>query len=66
VVICIALILVAIYVPFLADVLELEHPGMNGWLVIILMSPIPLMTAPLVRMASRWKKTDPVLSVDNS
>jgi hypothetical protein len=57
---------VAIYVPFLADVLELEHPGMNGWLVIILMSPIPLMTAPLVRMASRWKKTDPVLSVDNS
>jgi Ca2+-transporting ATPase len=66
VVICIALILVAIYVPFLADVLELEHPGMDGWLVIILMSPIPLMTAPLVRMASRWKKTDPVLSVDNS
>ncbi len=49
IVICIALVLAAVYVPPLANILELEHPGGDGWLLILLMSLIPLATAPLVR-----------------
>ncbi len=49
VVLCTALIVLAVYVPFLADVLALENPGSAGWLLIVVMSFLPLATAPFVR-----------------
>lgn len=50
VVLCVLLVLAAVYVPVLAMVLELEHPGRDGWLLIAIMSFVPLATAPLVRL----------------
>ena len=49
IVLCIVLILAAIYVPVLSDVLRLADPGANGWLVILVASLVPLFVAPLVR-----------------
>ena len=48
---CLALVLAAIYVPMLSGVLRLEDPGFRGWVVIILASLVPLVTAPLVHRA---------------
>ncbi len=53
VVICICLTLMAVYLPFLANILELEDPGMNGWTLILGMSLVPLLTAPFIRMMTR-------------
>ena len=49
IVLCIVLILAAIYVPVLSDVLRLADPGASGWLVILVASLVPLFVAPLVR-----------------
>ena len=46
--VCLALIFVAIYTPMLSNVLGLVHPGTNGWIVIALMSLLPLLLGPLV------------------
>ncbi len=53
VVLCALLIPAAVYVPALATVLQLEHPGRDGWLLIAIMSLVPLATAPLVRLFTR-------------
>jgi Ca2+-transporting ATPase len=53
VVTCVALILGAIYTPLPSAVLGLTDPGANGWMVILPMSLIPLVFAPLVRLAAR-------------
>jgi len=53
VVFCVVLILGAIYTPIPSAVLGLTDPGVNGWLVILPMSLIPLVFAPLVRLAAR-------------
>ena len=50
---CIALLLVAIYVPFLSDVLKLGRPSLEGWLLIVGMSVVPILAAPVVRWAAR-------------
>jgi Ca2+-transporting ATPase len=39
--ICAGLLLSAVYVPAFAMVLDIVHPGLNGWAVIISMSLIP-------------------------
>ncbi len=39
---CIGLILAALFIPTLADVLSLNHPGRLGWLLILVMSLLPL------------------------
>lgn len=57
VVLCTILILLAVYIPALASVLELEHPGRSGWLLIVIMSLVPLATAPLVRFSTRLQRT---------
>ena len=44
----ILLLLAAVYVPLLSDVLKLSHPGFDGWLVIVGMSVVPLMVAPII------------------
>ena len=50
-VLCVILILMAVYVPVLSDVLRLADPGSTGWIVILVASVLPLFVAPLVR---RW------------
>lgn len=59
VILCIILILAAVYIPVLATVLQLEHPGPEGWLLIVSMSLIPLATAPLVRLLTRLRRPIP-------
>jgi len=46
--ICVALILTAVYVPPMAALLELRPPGAAGWLLIVAMSFVPVLIAPLV------------------
>jgi Ca2+-transporting ATPase len=53
IVLCTILILAAVYIPVFADVLSVVHPGKEGWILIILMSILPLIIGqihkPLVR-----------------
>jgi Ca2+-transporting ATPase len=46
--ICLALVLAAIYVPALGNVLELRDPGAAGWALIVPASLMPLVLAPFV------------------
>ncbi len=39
---CVALLLIAIYIPPVASVLETKNPGLNGWILILAFSLIPL------------------------
>ena len=55
VLVCIILVLVAVYIPALATVLQLENPDRDGWLLIVVMSFIPLTTAPLVRLTTKLR-----------
>ena len=48
-VLCLGLILMAVYLPVLNDVLRLTDPGVTGWLLIVGASVLPLIAAPLVR-----------------
>ncbi len=49
IIVCLTLIGVAIYVPMLSELMNLSNPGVEGWLVILPMSLIPLVVGPLVR-----------------
>jgi Ca2+-transporting ATPase len=48
VVLCIVLVLAAVYVPLIADVLSLEDPGPTGWGLILVMSLLPALVSPLL------------------
>ncbi|MFP8487797.1 cation-translocating P-type ATPase [Gracilimonas sp. Q87] len=48
IVLCLVLLLSAIYVPILSDVLSLIPPSFSMWAIILLMSLIPLVTGQLV------------------
>jgi len=37
----------------LSEVLEISHPGSEGWLLIIGMSVVPLIVAPFVRRVAK-------------
>ena len=50
---CVLLVLAAIYVPALAIVLELTNPGVTGWALIIPASLVPLLAAPAVSRLAR-------------
>jgi Ca2+-transporting ATPase len=60
IVICLALIAMAVYAPLLSGLLELAHPGiagwLAGWLLIILASVIPLLLDPVVRSVATRDK----------
>lgn len=56
IILCALLVPAAVYMPVLATVLQLEHPGRDGWLLIVIMSLVPLATAPLVRLFTRRRK----------
>ena len=53
VVLCVVLVLVAVYVPALAEVLSLTDPGLDGWVLIVAASLLPALLSPLlpVRLA---------------
>ncbi|MFP4473943.1 MAG: cation-translocating P-type ATPase [Desulfatibacillaceae bacterium] len=50
-VLCVGLLLVAVYIPFLAGVLDLVRPGLEGWTVILLFSLAPLLIGQAVKSA---------------
>ncbi|MEN8198997.1 MAG: HAD-IC family P-type ATPase [Thermodesulfobacteriota bacterium] len=47
---CTVLLLLALYTPFMADVLRLAHPGFNGMTLVIVMSLLPLLGGQLFRI----------------
>ncbi len=47
------LVLLAVYVPPLAEVLALAHPGAEGWTLILVASALPVLLAPLARYTAR-------------
>ncbi len=49
VVLCAGLILAAVYVPVLAEVLTLHHPGPSGWLLALGASLVPLIVGQLLK-----------------
>jgi P-type Ca2+ transporter type 2C len=49
---CSAMLLLAVYVPFLARVLELTAPGPSGWVVVAVMSSAPLALGSAARHAA--------------
>ena len=56
IVICVALVVIAVYMPLLSGLLELSDPGASGWLLIIVASFMPLLLGPVVRhIATRDK-----------
>ncbi len=52
-VLCLALVLMAVYAPVVSDVLRLSDPGTDGWLVVVVASLVPLAAAPLIRWLAR-------------
>jgi Ca2+-transporting ATPase len=46
---CVGLLLLAVYVPFLADLLSVVNPGLEGWGVVIGMSMLPLVVAQILK-----------------
>ena len=50
---CLILILAAVYTPALYTVMQLQDPGYSGWLVIISGSLVPLVAAPVVKRIAR-------------
>ena len=56
---CLMLILAAVYAPVLRTVMQLYDPGLAGWLVIIVASLVPLITAPFVRRIAREDSQSP-------
>jgi Ca2+-transporting ATPase len=53
IILCVALTVGAVYLPGLSDVLSLEDPGLRGWAVVVLMSAVPLIIAPLASIGRR-------------
>ncbi|MFA9420199.1 MAG: cation-translocating P-type ATPase [Gammaproteobacteria bacterium] len=58
IVFCTGLILSAIYSPLASQLLKLTDPQIEGWLVIVPMSLIPLFLGPLVRHVAEHKLDD--------
>lgn len=49
---CVVLVLAAVYLPVLRDIMKLSDPGMAGWLLITTASLVPLAASPAVRFVS--------------
>ena len=58
IILCLGLILAAIYLPWASAVLNLTDPGLKGWLLIIPMSFLPLLLAPFVRRMAAIKLSE--------
>ncbi|MGQ4650209.1 HAD-IC family P-type ATPase [Lyngbya aestuarii] len=55
-VLCTGLLLIAVYVPFLSTALQTVDPGVNGWLLIIGMSLVPLVVGQMFKLIRHAKK----------
>ncbi|MGB7441370.1 MAG: cation-transporting P-type ATPase [Coleofasciculaceae cyanobacterium] len=53
---CTGLLLIAVYVPFLSKALQTTDPGVNGWLLIIGMSLVPLVVGQIFKLFRRGKE----------
>jgi Ca2+-transporting ATPase len=53
-ILCLLLVIAAVYLPVLSDVMELSDPGVAGWLVIAAGSLVPLAAAPVVKHVTRY------------
>jgi Ca2+-transporting ATPase len=53
VVICVALLAAAVYLPGLNDVLRTRDPGREGWMVVVAMGSVPLVVGQLLRELQR-------------
>jgi Ca2+-transporting ATPase len=49
-VLCVGLLLLVIYVPFLADILGIVRPGPTGWALVIGFSLVPLVVGQIVKL----------------
>jgi Ca2+-transporting ATPase len=47
--ICVALLLLAVYLPGLSDLLSTVNPGLNGWLLVLGMSFLPTLVGQTVK-----------------
>jgi Ca2+-transporting ATPase len=56
IVLCIVLLLAAIYLPGLSDVLKTKNPGWQGWLILIEMSLIPFIWGQMLRLIQAYRK----------
>lgn len=56
--ICLALILMAVYTPLFSALLELADPGVQGWLLILVASFVPLLFGPVVNHFSTPRLSD--------
>ncbi|MBE9129078.1 MULTISPECIES: cation-translocating P-type ATPase [unclassified Coleofasciculus] len=54
---CTGLLLIAVYVPFLSAALSTVDPGVNGWLLIIGMSFVPLVIGQIVKLFKGKKRS---------
>lgn len=54
VVLCIFLLLGAIYIPSVSEVMRLTPPDMDGWMVIVVMSLIPLSAGQFQKEMGKW------------
>jgi Ca2+-transporting ATPase len=52
---CLLLTFAAVYLPPLSNILRLTDPGRSGWLLILVLSLVPLFIAPAVRYVARPK-----------
>jgi Ca2+-transporting ATPase len=51
---CVVLISAAIFVPFLSTILKTAMPNTQGWIIILVMSLIPLIIGQIVKIASNF------------
>jgi len=65
IILCLGLILAAIYLPWASAVLNLTDPGLEGWLLIIPMSFLPLLLAPFVRRMAAIKLSEALPEFDS-
>ncbi len=47
---CTALLLAAVYVPVLADVLKVVDPELEGWMLVIVLSLVPLVVGQILKL----------------
>jgi len=45
----ISLLVMAVYVPFFADLLSLQNPGVEGWLLVITASLAPMLIGQILK-----------------
>lgn len=59
---CSILLLFAVYIPGLADLMQVQNPGLQGWMLVLGMSLVPLIVGQLIKESlNRWVEDQPGL-----